>query len=105
MTMQSQASYMRDQLKFAKEGAGNLAKAGGYLWTRWLEGKQGRCTAAFEREGQRWSLDMHWRRDEPLEALAERIEQMDFMMRVAMREFGALKLGAMAASAKVGTMQ
>ena len=84
-----------DQLKFAKEGANNLAKRNGYMWTSWLQGRQGRTTAAFDREGQRWSLDFFWTPSQPLEELAKNIEQMDFLIVTAMKEFGALKLGAM----------
>jgi hypothetical protein len=97
--MQSAESYIRDQLKFAKEGADNLAKRSGYVWTSWLKGKQGQCTASFDRDGERWSLGFQWTRSEALEVLAERIEQLDWCMRVAMKEFGALKVGAMMAQA------
>ncbi len=46
-------------------------------------------------EGQRWSLDFFWTPSQPLEELAKNIEQMDFLIVTAMKEFGALKLGAM----------
>lgn len=84
---------IRDQLKFAREGAQNLAKRNGYQWIRWLERPNGRTTAAFERDGSRWSLDFYWTPKEDLGALAKYIEQMDFAMRVAMKEFGSVKLG------------
>lgn len=83
-----------DQLKFAKEGADNLARRNGYEWVNWLKGTRGICTAGFEREGERWSLDFSWTPNEPLELLANKIEQMDYCMVACMKEFGALKLGA-----------
>lgn len=89
------AKYIRDQLAFAKEGADNLAKRNGYQWTTWLKGREGRCTASFERDGERWSLAFTWTPKEELGVLAARIERMDHCMRVAMKEFGALKLGAL----------
>lgn len=92
---QSELRHIRDQLRFAKEGADNLAKRAGYYWHEWLKGPRGICTAAFDREGQRWSLSFGWTRDEELGVLAKRIEKMDWTIRVAMKEFGALKLGAM----------
>jgi len=93
--MQSLDAHIRDQLKFAREGAQNLAKRNGYVWTSWLKGKQGECTAAFDREGARWSLSFYWTPREELSELATRIENMDWCMRVAMKEFGALKLRAL----------
>jgi len=89
---------IRDQLRFAKEGAQNLAKRNGYTWTRWLERPNGRTTAAFEREGHRWSLDFYWTPKQDLGELAKYIEQMDHCMRASMKEFGALKLGQMMAA-------
>lgn len=86
---------LRDQLRYAKEGADNLARASGYRWSRWLEGSSGRCTAAFDRDGQTWSLTFTWTPREQLGALANNIERMDFLMKLAMKEFGALKAGAM----------
>lgn len=83
-----------DQLKFAKQGADNLAKRHGYMWTQWLSGRGGKCTAAFDRDGQRWSLSFHWVPAEGLGELAHRIEAMDHYMQVSQREFGALVAGA-----------
>lgn len=85
---------MRDQLRYAKEGADNLAKRHGYMWTQWLKGRQGKCTAAFDRDGERWSLSFGWVQTMGLADLANRIEAMDYHMRICMKEFEALKLGA-----------
>jgi uncharacterized protein YebE (UPF0316 family) len=92
--MQTVKSFVADQLKLAKEGADNLARRHGYSWTAWLKRPNGRCTAAFEREGERWSLDFYWTPREDLSVLADNIEKMDHLMQVAMKEFGALKTGA-----------
>lgn len=98
--------HIRDQLKFAREGADNLAKRNGYMWTNWLKGKHGQCTAAFDRDGERWSLGFCWTPAQPLEELAKNIEQMDYCMRVAQKEFGALKAGAlMRQAAESATVQ
>lgn len=86
--------HIRDQLKFAKQGADNLAKRSGYYWHEWLKGPTGRCTAAFDREGKRWSLSFTWTTREELGELAKRIEHMDYLVCIAMKEFAALKLGA-----------
>ncbi len=93
--MQSPEAFIADQLKFAKEGADNLARRHGYRWTNWLKAPGGRCTAGFEREGQFWSFDFYWSKKEDLSVLAHNIERMDYMVRVAMKEFASLKLGAM----------
>lgn len=92
--MQTTKQYVRDQLKFAKQGADNLARKHGYAWATWLHGPRGECTATFEREGKRWSLPFYWTAAEDLGVLATRIEEMDFCMRAAMTNFEALKLGA-----------
>lgn len=86
---------MRDQLLYAKQGADNLAKASGYMWTDWLHGREGKCTAAFDREGERWSLSFGWVKANGLGDLAKKIEAMDYYMKVCMKEFQALKLGAL----------
>jgi len=96
--------HIRDQLKFAKEGADNLAKRSGYYWHEWLSGPTGRCTAAFDREGERWSLAFAWTPKEELGVLAKRIEQMDFAMRTSIKEFASLKLGAMMRDAGASKM-
>lgn len=93
---------IRDQLKFAREGAQNLAKRNGYEWTRWLERPSGLTTASFEREGSRWSLSFQWTPAEELGVLAKRIEAMDHAMKIAMKEFGSLKAGQMMAQATEG---
>lgn len=98
-------SHIRDQLKFAKEGADNLAKRNGYAWTHWLKGRNGQCTATFEREGHNWSLNFYWTPREELGVLANHIEAMDFNMRVAMKEFSALKLGNLVKNAAEMTVQ
>lgn len=100
-----QDKHIRDQLKFAKEGAGNLAKRSGYFWTEWLKGREGRCTAAFDRDGERWSLSFAWTPREELGVLAKRIEYMDHCMRISMKEFGALKLGAAMREAQEASVQ
>ena len=87
--------HIHEQLKFAKRGARNLAKRNGYKWTRWLAGPQGQSTASFEREGELWSLSFCWTPRESLGALADRIEKMDHYMQTAMKEFNALRLGAL----------
>lgn len=86
---------LRDQLRFAKQGADNLAKRHGYQWAEWLNGRIGRCTAAFDRDGERWLLSFCWTPKQELGALADSIEKMDYCMMVAQKEFGALKAGAM----------
>lgn len=96
--MNAAQTYIRDQLAFAKEGAENLAKRNGYYWSVWL--KEGKCTASFDRDGERWSLSFTWSPKEELGVLAQRIEHMDHCMQVAMKEFGALKVGAMVRDAE-----
>jgi hypothetical protein len=93
--MQSMKTFVSDQLKFAKQGAENLARMHHYRWINWRKGPRGRCTAGFEREGEVWSFDFYWTPKEPLEVLADKIEKMDYAMQIAMREFASLKLGAM----------
>jgi len=93
--MTANKQYIRDQLAFAKEGADNLAKRNGYYWHEWLMGPQGRCTAAFDRDGERWSLTFGWTPKEELGELAKRIEFMDHSMRISMGNFGSLKAGAL----------
>ena len=103
--MQTNKQYIRDQLAFAKQGAENLAKRNGYQRIEWLKAPNGKCSAAFDRDGERWSLSFTWTDKEELGALAERIEKMDFYMRLSMKEFGALKTGALMRQIGEGTMQ
>jgi hypothetical protein len=94
MSAKAQLQHLRDQLKFAKEGADNLAKRSGYYWSDWLKAPNGKCTASFDREDKRWSLSFTWTPREELGELAKRIEHMDYLICIAMKEFAALKLGA-----------
>ena len=87
--------FVADQLKFAREGADNLARRNGYKWTNWLKSPGGRCKAGFEREGEFWSFDFYWTPKEELSVLAQNIERMNYMICMAMKEFSALKLGAL----------
>lgn len=103
--MQSAKSFIEDQLKFAKDGADNLARRSGYRWINWRKGKAGLCTAGFDREGKTWSFDFYWTPKEELSVLANNIERMDYMMRVSMKEFGALKMGAMMRQLGAGAVQ
>ena len=93
--MDTEQTFVSDQFKFAKQGAENLARQGGYKWTNWCKGNAGRHTAGFEREGEFWSFDFYWTPKEDLSILAKNIERMDYMVRVAMKEFSSLKLGAL----------
>lgn len=93
--MNDAKQFIIDQLKFARQGAENLARRHGYRWIRWREGSMGRCTAGFDREGETWSFDFCWTPKEELSVLAENIERMDCMVQVAMKEFKSLKLGAL----------
>lgn len=88
------AQYIRDQIAFAREGADNLARKHGYTWKQWLHGRRGVCQAGFERDGEFWSLSFTWTQKEELGILAKCIEEMDYCMRLAQKEFKALKLGA-----------
>lgn len=101
--MNDAKQFFIDQLKFAKDGAHNLARRHGYKWVNWRKGPNGRCTAGFEREGALWSFDFYWTPQEELSVLARNIEEMDFKMRVSMKEFGALKLGRMMHQIKTET--
>lgn len=89
------SKFVSDQLKFARDGANNLARRNGYAWINWRKGSVGRFTAGFEREGQLWSFDFYWTPKEELTVLAENIERMDYMMQVAQKEFASLKMGAL----------
>jgi hypothetical protein len=87
-------AHFEDQVRLAGAYAAKLAKRNGYYWKKWGEQPDGRCTAAFDREGETWSLSFSWHPSEGLDALKSRIENMDAAMLTAMRDFKGLKAGA-----------